>query len=167
MADPAQARVTILAEDGAEGSLEQFSAPVRAAVEAAGRHENLAFHVNVLLTDEQGIKDLNRSFRSVDRVTDVLSFPATSFAGHIRTSENAERDENGLLELGDIAICVGRAAAQAAELGHSTAREIMFLTLHGVLHLMGYDHETAPDEEVMTGLQRTIIAEIGAEQGGR
>lgn len=122
------------------------------AVLAALTHENaLDRFVSVELTNDSVIHEYNREYRSVDRPTDVLSFPA---------------DEGGELLsipdgfLGDIMISIPRAEEQGKELGHSTEREIVFLTVHGLLHLLGYDHMTEEDESIMLPVQRSIVSEI-------
>ena len=121
--------------------------------------------LNILFTDDEGICALNREFRNIDRPTDVLSFPAYELDGLF--SECAQRLElemlDGYVFLGDIAISLERAQAQAAEYGHSLVRETAFLALHGTLHLLGYDHMTPEDEESMTGKQKEILdaAHIG------
>lgn len=125
---------------------------VERAVLAALTHENaLDRFVSVELTNDSIIHEYNREYRSVDRPTDVLSFPAD------------EGDE--LLSipdgfLGDIMISIPRAEEQGKELGHSTEREIIFLTVHGLLHLLGYDHMTEEDESIMLPVQRSIVSEI-------
>ena len=125
---------------------------VEKAVLAALTHENaLDRFVSVELTNDSVIHEYNREYRSVDRPTDVLSFPA---------------DEGGELLsipdgfLGDIMISIPRAEEQGKELGHSTEREIVFLTVHGLLHLLGYDHMTEEDESIMLPVQRSIVSEI-------
>lgn len=125
---------------------------VEKAVLAALTHENaLDRFVSVELTNDSVIHEYNREYRSVDRPTDVLSFPA---------------DEGGELLsipdgfLGDIMISIPRAEEQGKELGHSTEREIIFLTVHGLLHLLGYDHMTEEDESIMLPVQRSIVSEI-------
>lgn len=108
------------------------------------------------------IKELNKQYRDIDAVTDVLSFP---------TVDNPERKvmeksalsldsinpETGKLNIGDVIICLERAKEQAAEYNHSLKRELCFLSLHGLLHLLGYDHMTAEDEQQMTALQDEIL----------
>lgn len=96
--------------------------------------------VSVLLTDDEGIRELNRDFRELDRPTDVLSFPS------------GEEDF-----LGDIAISVPRAIAQAEEYAQSDRREIAFLTVHSMLHLLGYDHIEEKEEAKMRERQRVAI----------
>ncbi len=98
--------------------------------------------LSVLLTDNAGIRRYNRVHRSVDAATDVLSFPLLDFRDGTGTVEPADIDPgSGRVALGDIVISLERAREQAAAYGHSLRRECAFLTLHGLLHLLGYDHE--------------------------
>ncbi|OQB14736.1 MAG: Endoribonuclease YbeY [Firmicutes bacterium ADurb.Bin193] len=104
--------------------------------------------VSVVITDNEGIRELNRDYRNTDKPTDVLSFPLF--------------DEDGSLddeELGDIVISLERAKEQAQLYGHSTEREIAFLTVHSMLHLLGWDHEDEDCE--MFQKQEEILARIG------
>lgn len=97
--------------------------------------------VNVLLTDDEGIHAINREFREVDRPTDVLSFPQNDCTPGEFHPAMMERDpESGCILLGDMVLSLERAAAQGAEFGHGTEREIGYLTVHSILHLLGYDH---------------------------
>jgi len=102
--------------------------------------------VTLLLTDDQAIKDLNRRFRQQDRPTNVLSFPAP---------QNPERF------LGDIALAFGVCAREAEEQGKPLAHHLQHLVAHGVLHLLGYDHETDAQAEEMEGLERAVLAGLG------
>ena len=95
--------------------------------------------VSVTFTDNEGIHALNREYRNVDRPTDVLSFPLSD-------GEDYDTDGDAVL-LGDIVISLERAQTQAEEYGHSFEREVAFLTVHSMLHLLGYDHETSPEDE--------------------
>lgn len=104
-----------------------------------------------MLTDDATVRDLNRTYRGVDKTTDVLSFSQ-------RDGENPA-DWSDLL--GDIIISVERAKGQAQDYGHSIAREIGFLTVHGVLHLLGFDHQEALDEQVMMAKTEEILETIG------
>ena len=109
--------------------------------------------VSVTFTDNDGIHVLNKEYRNIDRPTDVLSFPQIDF-------ENDEVDlsDESYKILGDIVISLERAAEQAKEIGHSTEHEAAFLTVHSVLHLLGYDHETCEeDEKEMFSKQKEII----------
>lgn len=103
--------------------------------------------VNYAFVTARQIHKLNRQFREVDRVTDVLSFPD----GDVNPETNRRF-------MGDVLICRKVARKQAKELGHSLEREITFLKVHGTLHLFGYDHINPDDEVKMLGLQRKIMA---------
>ena len=129
---------------------------VRSAVElaanAALKHENAESRfLSVVLTTDENIHEYNREYRSVDRPTDVLSFPADE-------GDDLLAPPDGFL--GDIMISIPRAREQAKALGHSTEREILFLTVHGVLHLLGYDHMRPEDEQIMLPVQRSIVEGI-------
>lgn len=114
------------------------------------------------------IKSLNAAYRNVDKVTDVLSFPSIENDGHgvIVPSEHPfETDpKTGLLDIGDIFICHDVAKAQAKEYGHGIERETAFLFLHGLLHLLGYDHMTAIQEEEMTAAQESILSALDIQR---
>lgn len=97
--------------------------------------------VSVLLTDDEGIRAVNRGFRGIDRETDVLSFPMNELTpGHFDPDACDVDPETGALMLGDMMISLERCAAQGEEFGHGFGREIQYLTVHSVLHLLGYDH---------------------------
>ena len=97
--------------------------------------------VSVMLTDDEGIHRVNREFRNVDRPTDVLSFPMNELTPGAFDADACERDmDTGAVLLGDMMLSVPRCAAQGEELGHGYERELMYLTVHSVLHLLGYDH---------------------------
>lgn len=110
--------------------------------------------VSVTFTDNEKIHVLNREYRNVDRPTDVLSFPLSD-------GEDYDTDGDAVL-LGDIVISLERAQTQAEEYGHSFEREVAFLTVHSMLHLLGYDHETSPeDERDMFARQDEILISAG------
>jgi probable rRNA maturation factor len=115
--------------------------------------------VSVTFTDNEGIREKNREFRDIDRATDVLSFPMYDMA-------NGDLPEEGMdCELGDIVLSLERAAEQAEEFGHSYERECAFLTVHSMLHLLGYDHVNSEEEdEEMRAHQRVIMTHIGLER---
>lgn len=98
--------------------------------------------INVLVTDNQTIRVINNEYRKIDKETDVLSFPMFQFTpGQLPDDLTEFLDpETGLLPLGDMAISFEKAKAQAEEFGHSVKREVGYLTIHSVLHLLGYDH---------------------------
>ena len=114
--------------------------------------------VSVTLTNDEGIHELNARFRGVDAPTDVLSFPLFDYEG--------ETDEPPIDEvenmLGDIVLNLDRAHTQAEEFGHSFEREAAFLTVHSMLHLLGYDHETGEEDEAdMRARQSAIMDKMG------
>ena len=113
--------------------------------------------VSVSVVDGAEIQTINRQFRGIDRVTDVLSFPQLTFT----EGEIPEKNENGEIVLGDIILCLQRAKEQAAEYGHSLKREIAFLTAHSMLHLLGYDHMTPKEEKIMFQKQEEILQKAG------
>ena len=97
--------------------------------------------VSVCLTDDEGIRGVNREFRAIDRATDVLSFPFNELTPGAFDAAGCERDmESGRILLGDMMISLERCAAQGEEFGHGFEREIQDLTVHSILHLLGYDH---------------------------
>ena len=97
--------------------------------------------VSVMLTDDEGIHSVNREFRNVDRPTDVLSFPMNELTPGAFDAAECERDmDTGAVILGDMMISIPRCAAQGEEFGHGYERELIYLTVHSVLHLLGYDH---------------------------
>ena len=109
--------------------------------------------VSVSLVDEKLIHQINRDYRHIDRVTDVISF---AFLDN-EDRENILKSEGDVV-LGDIYICLDVAKRQAEEYGHSLNRELRFLFIHGLLHLLGYDHMTKEDEEIMFPLQEKILS---------
>ena len=113
--------------------------------------------ISVTVTDNIHIHELNREYRGVDRPTDVLSFPMYSF-----TDDDMPEEGPAPVVLGDIVKSVERAKEQAVEYGHSFQREISFLTVHSVLHLLGYDHEVSEKaENEMFSLQDKIMDKLG------
>ena len=123
------------------------------ALEELDCHELVG--VCVSFVSEEEIRELNNKHRNVDRVTDVLSFPMLE----IKPGDDIKdfREEQEEIFLGDIVICTKRAKEQAKEYGHSYNRELCFLALHGLLHLLGYDHMTEVDEKEMMGLAERIL----------
>ena len=133
---------------------------VRDAIETTLDYEQYGnpCEVSVSFTDNAGIHELNKKFRGIDRPTDVLSFPLFDYTGE---SEEPPVDElMGML--GDIVISLEQAALQAEEYGHSFEREMAFLTVHSMLHLLGYDHETGEEDEAdMRRRQSEIMEQMG------
>lgn len=137
---------------------------IKKSVEAVLEYEECDFssEVSVTIVDEEEIRNLNNEHRGKDSVTDVLSFPILEFDedGNILDSEFDFDDD--LVVLGDIVICAKRAYDQAEEYGHSYIREFAFLTVHSMLHLLGYDHENNVDmEQIMLKKQEEILNKMG------
>ena len=119
--------------------------------------------VNVFVTDDATIRAINRAQRNIDSATDVLSFPAFQFLpGRLPIDLDEYLDpETGLLPLGDMAISLERAKKQAQEYGHSLKRELGYLTVHSVLHLLGYDHlDEGPMKRQMREREEAICAAL-------
>ncbi len=122
--------------------------------------------IDLLLTHDPQIREMNREYRGIDRATDVLSFPLLDleqpgdFSGLDEETGDAFHPETGELMLGDIVISVDRVLAQAEEYGHSVKREYAFLIAHSMLHLFGFDHMEEKEREVMEQKQRDIMAKI-------
>ena len=125
---------------------------IRAVVERALVKEGAGGDVCVLVTDAEEIQRLNAGYRNIDRVTDVLTFPAWEGDAILCPPDGY---------LGDIAICFERAEEQSVEYGHSLERELAFLAVHGALHLLGYDHMQPEDETKMLARQDEILNELG------
>ena len=118
--------------------------------------------INIMLTDDEGIREVNRDMRDLDRATDVLSFPMFTLSPGEHPDQDDADPETRRVPLGDMCISVERAQAQAQEYGHSFQREICYLCVHSVLHLLGYDHldegemkrqMRAREEEIMSMLK--------------
>lgn len=110
---------------------------------------------NVIIVDEEKIREINKNYRNKDSVTDVISFALEDDSTFIKTDFRV---------LGDIYICLKRAQDQALEYGHSFLRELSFLTIHGLLHLLGYDHMSKDEEKIMFELQERILDEYGIKR---
>lgn len=115
--------------------------------------ENVIF--NVILVDEEKIRNLNKEYRNIDRVTDVITFA-------LEDNEDIVYEDFRLL--GDIYICREKVLSQALEYGHSILRELSFLTIHGFLHLLGYDHMNIEDEKIMFERQEEILNGYGIKR---
>ena len=120
------------------------------------------FEIEIVITDENTIKNLNKEKRNIDSVTDVLSFPAVNFRFPFVKKDYAFyiNPENNKVILGEIVLCEKRAKEQANEYGHSFDREVGFLILHGFLHLLGFDHIEKQDEVVMQKHAYEILESI-------
>ena len=141
---------------------------IRRVCAAALEAENCPYEaeVDVLLTDNEAIRQINKEERGIDAATDVLSFPAVDFPvpGDFAAFEDDPvlfHPETGELILGDMVISLEKVIAQAAEYGHSQERELAFLTAHSMFHLMGYDHEEEDGREVMEEKQEALLQHLG------
>ncbi len=138
---------------------------IRRCIQATLTQEKVpvSCEINVLVTDDKGIHAINKAARNVDRPTDVLSFPMFQL-----TPERLPEDwtpyldpGTGLCPLGDMAISLERAKAQAQEFGHSVRREVGYLTIHSMLHLLGYDHmDEGPQKAQMRAHEEAVIRAI-------
>ena len=140
-------------------------APLRALENAVGARvaSNVPFAVELVFVDEEGIQRLNRETRGIDKVTDVLSYPALELQrGAPLQGEDFpwDIDEEGNLLIGSIAICTARAKEQAEEYGHSYERELHYLLVHGILHCLGYDHITDEDKSEMRAREEEILSAV-------
>ena len=118
-------------------------------IDAALKHEKVKNAIfSVVFMEDEEIHQMNKEYRGVDRVTDVISFAF---------EDNNDLVYNDIRMLGDIFICIPQMKRQAEEYGHSEKRELSFLAVHGILHLLGYDHMNEDDEKVMFELQELIL----------
>jgi len=124
---------------------------LKKVLKAALKHEKINNAIfSIIFVDEKTIQDINRDYRGIDRVTDVISFAF---------EDNGKLVYNDRRLLGEIYICIPRMKEQALEYGHSEKRELSFLAVHGLLHLLGYDHMNEKDEKIMFALQELILNE--------
>ena len=142
-----------------------MDALIKKVVEASLDYEECPYEVeiNVILTDNEAIQEINREQRHIDAPTDVLSFPMayyetpSDFNRLEQEQEDCFHPETGELMLGDIIISLDKVVSQAEEFGHSTKRELGFLIAHSMLHLCGYDHMEEEERNVMEQKQREIM----------
>lgn len=142
---------------------------IRIAAKAAYYAMDYAFdaQVDVLITDDPGIREYNRTFRDCDTATDVLSFPLQDFyRGHSSVMPELLADaDSGSVMLGDIVISAQRARAQAKEFGHGFPRECVYLTVHSMLHLLGYDHTDEGEEKAaMRAREEAVLKKLGLDR---
>ena len=146
-------------EQDARAVSEYLKRLLRRAIRTALSYESFSHpcEISVTFTDNEGIRALNRDYRGIDRATDVLSFPQFDFFGGETLPEGGDA-----VSLGDIVLSLERAEEQAKTFGHSFSRETAFLTVHSVLHLLGYDHERGEEEDAdMRRRQREIMEQMG------
>lgn len=151
---------------GASG--ERTVAMIRKTIRTALREEGVTIpcEIDVLLTDDAGIQKINRQMREIDRPTDVLSFPMFNYTPGDPPKDGANADPaTGLTPLGDMVISMERVKAQALEYGHSKRRELSYLVVHSVLHLLGYDHlDEGEQKKRMREREESILAVLDAKQ---
>lgn len=142
-----------------------IAANIRTCINAVLKAEGVTAkcEINVLVTDDAGIREINKTSRHIDSATDVLSFPMFELSpGELPADWTEYEDpDTGLVPLGDMCISLERAVAQAKEFGHTTRREVGYLTIHSMLHLLGYDHmDEGPQKRQMRAREETIASEI-------
>ena len=139
--------------------IQSIAAALRTAITVTLRHEKMKppVEVTLLLTNDDQLQTLNKEYRGIDSPTDVLSFAAGE------TMPGMKEDES---YLGDIIISVPMAERQAKQGGHSLKAELQLLTVHGTLHLLGYEHEKTDEKDRMWWAQASILAQLGAEISG-
>jgi len=146
---------------GFEESAKLLRRAAKAALKAEGVNEDCI--ISIMLTDDEGIHEINLQQRGIDRPTDVLSFPMNELIPEDFDPEYCEYDfETDMIMLGDMVLSLERCAAQAEEYGHSYARELSYLCVHSVLHLLGYDHlDEGPQKAQMRRRENVIMDIIG------
>lgn len=140
----------------------RVSAIIRKCIETTLSLEGISVpcEINVLITNDSGIRSINKASRNIDSATDVLSFPMFQLAPGCPPDqwEDYIDPETGMCPLGDMAISLERAIAQANEFGHSVRREIGYLTIHSMLHLLGYDHLDEGEQKTLMRMREEKIA---------
>ena len=146
--------------DVPDGLEEQLNTVITAVLSA--EQVDVPCEVNVLVTDDEAIHEINLDMRGVDRPTDVLSFPMFELAPGEHPGEEDADPDTGLVPLGDMVLSLERATAQAEEFGHSVEREICYLAVHSVLHLLGYDHMDEGEMKTqMRAREEAVLSELG------
>ena len=139
---------------------------VKLSLSAAGL--DIDAEVNFLLADNEKMREINFQCRGVDKPTDVLSFPMVEKSeGRLKPQPWDFCMDSGRLLLGDVAISMETAKKQAAEYGHSFEREFAFLAVHGIFHLLGYDHDTEENERAMFENQEIVLRQLGLKRGAK
>ena len=125
-------------------------------IDATLKHEKAEGSIfSIIFVEDEEIHQINREYRNVDRITDVISFAF---------EDNNDLEYNDIRLLGDIYICIPQMKRQAKEYGHGEERELSFLTVHGLLHLLGYDHMKKDEEKIMFDLQELILDEANIKR---
>lgn len=143
-----------------DGNCALIRKAIRTALALEGM--DLPCEINVCITSDEGIHQINREMRQVDRPTDVLSFPMFELAPGEHPGALDADPATGLVPLGDMVISMERVKAQAKEYGHTNRRELAYLVVHSVLHLLGYDHlDEGPQKAQMRAREEAIMGELG------
>ncbi|ERM92079.1 rRNA maturation RNase YbeY [Caldanaerobacter subterraneus] len=139
-----------------------LEALVERAIKATLEEEEVVdeVEVSVSFVDNEEIRKLNKYYRGIDSPTDVLSFPLMEFE-EIEKGEEDEKDAEEIYPIGDIVISLEKAKGQAEEYGHSFEREVAYLTVHSMLHLLGYDHETEEERKLMREKEEKVMERLG------
>ena len=146
-----------------EGTKTFLRKVIRAALDAEG--VDVPCEVNVLVTNDAGIRQINADMRDVDASTDVLSFPMFDLKPGDKPSGRDADPATGLVPLGDMCVSLERAKAQAREYGHANRRELAYLAVHSVLHLLGYDHlDEGAKKSRMREREEAILGLLGLER---
>lgn len=142
---------------------DEYDKFIRECIEEIRKMEGISENaeVGVLITDDEGIRALNRDYRGLDQATDVLSFSVFEKG---EGEPELDVSEEYPLVLGDIVISAETAVKQSKQYGHSIQRELVFLVTHGMLHLLGYDHKDSENEDVMRDKQRTILEKLNLDR---
>ncbi len=144
------------AEQDLAGLEKLIAAAFQIAAELEGLEDKL--EISVSFVDDQTMKNLNKQYRGIEQSTDVLSFPQGGENGFDYPPELPRM-------LGDVVICLSRAREQAQEYGHGLEREVLYLAVHGLFHLLGYDHQTAVERQIMRGREEAVLRKLGLGRG--
>lgn len=148
---------------------EEMKILINEAVECTIKYENFnkPYELSIIVTDNNEIREINKQFRGIDKETDVLSFPMLDFDegyyedGEVEIDIEDINPESGAVVLGDMIISLEKAKEQSIEYGHSFERELAFLVVHSMLHLLGYDHEEEEDRIIMRQKEEEILNNLG------
>ena len=160
-------RIILENEQNAVKISEGIENTIKKVIDASLEYENCDFdaEVSVTIVDNEAIREINNETRNIDSPTDVLSFPMLYFDENGDIIDSDYDMDGDVLVLGDIVISAERAKSQAEEFGHSFLREIAFLTVHSMLHLLGYDHVDDPEgEKIMFAKQEEILDKLGIKR---
>jgi probable rRNA maturation factor len=148
-------------EQGKLTVTEEIEELINTVIEASLKHEKIeeTAEVNVLIVDNEAIRQINNEQRNIDSATDVLSFPMLDFENGKMIKTDADYFEGDLV-LGDIVVSFERAKEQSEEFGHSFNREVGFLVCHSMLHLLGYDHMEESERQIMRQKEEAILESI-------